>query len=202
MSRPSTFKGRIGRTVAESEPYFDEGPHPDDGAPNVVVVLLDDTGFAQFGCYGSDIDTSNIGALAAEGVQFTNFHVTPLCSPTRASLLTGRSAHAVGMRAVSNFRTGFPNMLGHLTNHAATMAEVLSAEGYATFCLGKWHLAHGAVLGGRSIRSVAVGPRLRPLLRIPGRGDRPVPPRSGVRQPSRGGPGNLRERLSPVGGPG
>ena len=141
MSRPSTFKGRIGRTVAESEPYFDEGPHPDDGAPNVVVVLLDDTGFAQFGCYGSDIDTSNIDALAAEGVQFTNFHVTPLCSPTRASLLTGRSAHAVGMRAVSNFRTGFPNMLGHLTNHAATMAEVLSAEGYATFCLGKWHLA-------------------------------------------------------------
>ena len=80
MSRPSTFKGRIGRTVAESEPYFDEGPHPDDGAPNVVVVLLDDTGFAQFGCYGSDIDTSNIDALAAEGVQLSLIHIS---EPTR-----------------------------------------------------------------------------------------------------------------------
>jgi arylsulfatase A-like enzyme len=157
MSRPSRCEGRIGRTVAESEPYFDEGPHPDDAfggrdsaandsaandsAPNVVVVLLDDTGYAQFGCYGSDIETPNIDALAAGGLQFTNFHATPLCSPTRASLLTGRSAHAVGMRAISNFRTGFPNMLGHISNDAATMAEVLSDDGYATFCVGKWHLA-------------------------------------------------------------
>jgi arylsulfatase A-like enzyme len=105
-------------------------------------VLLDDTGFAQLGCYGSDIDTPNIDALAAGGLQFTNFHVTPLCSPTRASLLTGRAHHhAVGMRAVSNFRTGFPNQLGHISNHAATVAEVLRDEGYATFCVGKWHLA-------------------------------------------------------------
>ncbi len=141
MSRPSRFGGTIGRTVAESTPWFDEPPHPGDAAPNVVVVLLDDTGFAQFGCYGSDIDTPNIDALAGGGLQFTNFHVTPLCSPTRASLLTGRSQHAVGMRAVSNFRTGFPNMLGHISNHAATMAEVLRDAGYATFAVGKWHLA-------------------------------------------------------------
>ncbi len=139
--RPSRFEGTIGRTAAESEPFFDEPPHPGEAAPNVVVVLLDDTGFAQFGCYGSDIDTANIDALAARGLQFTNFHVTPLCSPTRASLLTGRSQHAVGMRAVSNFRTGFPNMLGHISNHAATIAEVLRDEGYATLCTGKWHLA-------------------------------------------------------------
>jgi arylsulfatase len=141
MTRPSRFEGRIGRTVAESEAWFDEPPHPGEGAPNVVVVLLDDTGFAQLGCYGSDIDTANIDALASDGLQFTDFHVTPLCSPTRASLLTGRSQHAVGMRAVSNFRSGFPNMLGHISNHAATMAEVLRDEGYATFCVGKWHLA-------------------------------------------------------------
>jgi arylsulfatase A-like enzyme len=139
--RPSRFEGTIGRTVAESTPFYDEPPHPGDEAPNVVVVLLDDTGFAQFGCYGSDIETPNVDALAARGVQFTNFHVTPLCSPTRASLLTGRSQHAVGMRAVSNFRTGFPNMLGHISNHAATMAEVLRDAGYATFAVGKWHLA-------------------------------------------------------------
>ncbi|MEM9135404.1 MAG: arylsulfatase [Actinomycetota bacterium] len=137
----SGFEGVIGRTLADSQPHFAEPPHPGDDAPNVVVVLLDDTGFAQFGCYGSDIDTPNVDALAAAGVQFTNFHVTPLCSPTRAALLTGRSQHAVGMRGVSNWRTGFPNQLGHISNAAATMAEVLKAEGYTTFCAGKWHLA-------------------------------------------------------------
>jgi arylsulfatase A-like enzyme len=135
------FPGTIGRTLADSEPHFVESPHPGDDAPNVVMVLLDDTGFAQFGCYGSDIDTPSIDALAAGGVQFTNFHVTPLCSPTRAALLTGRSQHAVGMRGVSNWRTGFPHQLGHISNSAATIAEVLQAEGYATFCAGKWHLA-------------------------------------------------------------
>ena len=137
----SEFKGTIGRTLADSEPHFAEPPHPGDDAPNVVIVLLDDTGYAQFGCYGSDIDTPNVDALAAGGVQFTNFHVTPLCSPTRAALLTGRSQHAVGMRGVSNWRTGFPHQLGHISNSAATIAEVLNAEGYATFCAGKWHLA-------------------------------------------------------------
>jgi arylsulfatase len=139
--RASRFDGTVGRTLADSEAWFDEAPHPGENAPNVVVVLLDDTGFAQFGCYGSDIDTPNVDALAAGGLQFTNFHVTPLCSPTRASLLTGRSQHAVGMRSVANFRTGFPNQLGHISNHAATVAEVLKSEGYATFCVGKWHLA-------------------------------------------------------------
>jgi arylsulfatase A-like enzyme len=141
MSRPERFEGRIGRTIADSEPWFDEPPHPGESAPNVVVVLLDDTGFAQLGCYGSDIDTPHIDALAAGGLQFTNFHVTPLCSPTRAALLTGRSHHMAGMRNVSNFRTGFPNMLGHVSSHTATMAEVLHDVGYTTFAVGKWHLA-------------------------------------------------------------
>lgn len=141
MTRPARFDGTIATTVADSVPFFDEPPHPGDGAPNVVIILLDDTGFAQLGCYGSDIDTPHIDALARHGLQFTDFHVTPLCSPTRASLLTGRSQHAVGMRSVANFRTGFPNQLGHITHHAATVAEVLRDEGYATFCVGKWHLA-------------------------------------------------------------
>ena len=135
------FKGRIGRTLPESEPEFIEPRHPGDSVPNVVIVLLDDTGFAQFGCYGSDIDTSHVDKLAANGLQFTNFHVTPLCSPTRAALLTGRSPHAVGLRALSNFNTGFPNQRGHISNHAATIAEHMQASGYATFCVGKWHLA-------------------------------------------------------------
>ena len=136
-----TFEGKIGRTLEDSEAWFPESPHPGEDAPNVIFVLLDDTGFAQFGCYGSEIDTENVNSLAQNGLQFTNFHVTPLCSPTRASLLTGRSQHAVGMRGVSNWQSGFPHQLGHISNHAGTIAEVLSSKGYATFCTGKWHLA-------------------------------------------------------------
>lgn len=141
MKNYGKFEGRIGRTVAESEPWFEEPPHPGEGKPNVVIVLLDDLGFSQLGCYGSNIDTHNMDALAAGGLRYTNFHVTPLCSPTRAALLTGRNHHSVGMRGVSNFNTGFPHMTGHISNHAATVAEVLQAEGYATFAVGKWHLA-------------------------------------------------------------
>jgi arylsulfatase A-like enzyme len=139
--RTERFEGTIGRTLAESTPFFDTPPDPGPDAPDVLVILLDDTGFAQLGCFGSDIDTPHIDALAADGIQFTNFHVTPLCSPTRAALLTGRSHHDAGMRGLSNFRTGFPHMLGHVSHRTATMAEVLSDAGYATFAVGKWHLA-------------------------------------------------------------
>lgn len=134
------IEGEIGRTHAESTPWWPTPPHPGDDAPDVIVVLLDDLGFAQLGCYGSDIETPNIDRLAAGGLRFTNFHVTPLCSPTRAALLTGRNHHEVGMRAISNFSSGYPHMRGHITDHAATVAEVLRDEGYATFAVGKWHL--------------------------------------------------------------
>lgn len=139
--RTERFEGTIGRTLAESAPWFEELPNPGDDAPNIVMVLLDDVGFAQFGCFGSTIDTPNIDALAAGGLQFTNFHVTPLCSPTRAALLTGRGQHMAGMRSVSNFRSGFPSLLGHVSTKTATVAEVLRDQGYATFAVGKWHLA-------------------------------------------------------------
>ena len=141
MTHHGDFQGTIGRTVADSEPHWPEPPHPGEDAPNVVVVLFDDLGFAQLSCYGSTLSTPHCDALAANGLRYTNFHVTPLCSPTRAALLTGRNHHAVGMRAVSNFNTGFPHMTGHISNRAATMAEVLGNAGYATFCVGKWHLA-------------------------------------------------------------
>ena len=134
------FGGTIGRIQAESEPWWPPAPDPGPDAPNVVVVLLDDLGFSHFGCFGSDIDTPNIDRLAASGLRFSNFHVTPLCSPTRAALLTGRNHHSVGMRAVANFDTGYPHMRGHISNHAATAAEVLRDSGYTTFALGKWHL--------------------------------------------------------------
>lgn len=134
------FEGIIGRTVADSTPSWTSRPVPNASAPNVVVVLIDDLGFSHFGCYGSSIATPSIDALAAGGLRYTNFHVTPLCSPTRAALLTGRNHHEVGMRSLSNFNTGFTNMRGAVSTSAATMAEVLRDAGYATFAVGKWHL--------------------------------------------------------------
>ncbi|MFN8024669.1 MAG: arylsulfatase [Acidimicrobiales bacterium] len=136
------FGGTVGTTAAESTPWWAPRPTPPDGAPNVVVVVLDDTGFAHLGCFGSDIETPNIDRLAAGGLRFTNFHTTALCSPTRASLLSGRNHHSVGMRFLSNTDTGFSNCRGVISPRAGTLAEVLQANGYATFALGKWHLAN------------------------------------------------------------
>ncbi len=140
MKSYERFDGVINRTQADSTPWWPTPPHPGENAPNVVVILLDDTGFSHFGCYGSDLATPAIDRLAAGGLRYTNFHVTPLCSPTRASLLTGRNHHSVGMRALSNFDSGYPHLRGHISNHAATVAEVLRDEGFATFAVGKWHL--------------------------------------------------------------
>jgi arylsulfatase len=105
------------------------------------MIVLDDVGFAHFGSYGSTLRTPNIDRLAAGGLRFTGFHTTALCSPTRACLLTGRNHHAVGMRGVSNWNTGFPHMRGGITPRAATLPELLRDHGYATFATGKWHLA-------------------------------------------------------------
>jgi arylsulfatase A-like enzyme len=135
------FGGRIGRTVAESEPWWPEPVRPPGDAPNVIMVVLDDTGFAHLGCYGSTIDTPNIDRLAAGGLRYTNFHTTALCSPSRACLLTGRNHHAVGMRGVSNWDPGFPHLRGGITPRAATIAQLLNDHGYATYAVGKWHLA-------------------------------------------------------------
>jgi arylsulfatase len=134
------FEGVIGRTVSESTPWWPEPALP-KGVPDVVLIVLDDTGFSHFGCYGSTIETPAVNALADAGLRYTGFHTTALCSPTRACLLTGRNHHAVRMRAISNMDTGFPNMRGALPRSAATLAEILRDRGYATFATGKWHLA-------------------------------------------------------------
>jgi arylsulfatase len=136
------FRGTVATTAAESTPWWAPRPTAPEGAPNVVLVVLDDTGFAHLGCYGSDIDTPHIDRLAAGGLRFTNFHTTALCSPTRASLLSGRNHHSVGMRFLSNADTGFSNCRGAISPRAGTVAEVLQSNGYATFALGKWHLAN------------------------------------------------------------
>lgn len=136
------FGGRIGMTAAESEPWWPARKQAPDGAPNVVIIALDDTGFAHLGCYGSDIDTPAIDRLAGGGLRYNNFHTTALCSPTRACLLTGRNHHSVGMRFLSNVDTGFSNCRGFISNKAATLAEMLRDVGYNTYALGKWHLAN------------------------------------------------------------
>ena len=135
------FEGTIAREVSDSTPWWPEPNVPPPGTPSIVVILLDDTGFAHLNCFGSLIDTPNFDRLAARGLRYNNFHTTALCSPSRACLLTGRNHHSVGMRAVSNFDTGFPNMRGRIAHSAATISELLQENGWSTFCVGKWHLA-------------------------------------------------------------
>jgi arylsulfatase A-like enzyme len=135
----TTIEGH-GRTQAESTPWWPTPPHPGDDAPDVVVVLLDDLGFAQLGCYGSDIETPNIDRLAAGGCASPTSTSRRCARPRAPRCSPGRNHHEVGMRAISNFSSGYPHMRGHISDHAATVAEVLRDEGYATFAVGKWHL--------------------------------------------------------------
>ena len=114
---------------------------PRQSKPNVIFIVLDDVGFADLGCYGSEISTPNIDRLAAGGLRYNNFHTTALCSPSRAALLTGRNHHTVGMRAISNMISAEENTRGKVTRKAAMLPEILRDEGYNTFALGKWHLA-------------------------------------------------------------
>jgi arylsulfatase A-like enzyme len=141
MPVDAEFQGTIGRTFADSTPHWPEPVRARKGAPNIVYVLYDDLGFSDFGCFGSEISTPTVDRLAAEGLRYTNFHVTPLCSPTRACLLTGRNHHSTGMGMVPNFSIGYPGYRGQLNASTATIGEMAQEQGYTTLGVGKWHLS-------------------------------------------------------------
>ncbi len=140
MGTTTEFGGVIGRTIQESTPSYPERALPPEGAPNVIYIVLDDTGFAHLGCYGSDIETPNMDRLAEGGLRYNNFHTTALCSPTRACLLTGRNHHSVGVGRITELNAGYPGYYGYATERAANIAEILRLHGYNTFASGKWHL--------------------------------------------------------------
>ncbi len=129
-----TGEGSVGRTVADSRPWWP--PRPSERRPNVVVIVLDDVGFAQLGCYGASTATPNMDALAERGLRYTTS--TPRrCVPTRASLLTGRNHHAVGMGFLAAFDTGFPSYRGRVSSRGrGDIGELLRDAGYDTYAVG------------------------------------------------------------------
>jgi arylsulfatase A-like enzyme len=134
------WQGRIGRTLATSTPWWRPRTTAPEGAPNVVVILLDDLGFSDFGCYGSEIRTPNIDALAAGGLRFTGYTTVPMCTPARAALLTGKDPHSVGCGWLTHNNPGFPGyQAGEISPDAPTLPELLRQGGWSTYGVGKWH---------------------------------------------------------------
>src|SRR4051812_40821210 len=140
MEYEGPFGGVVGRYHWESAPWWPPEDRAPGGAPNVMVVVLDDVGFAQLGCFGSDLDTPNIDALAANGLRYNRFHVTAMCSPTRASVLTGRNHHAVGFGFLADLPMAYAGYTCRVPPSAAPLPRVLRDAGWNTMAIGKWHL--------------------------------------------------------------
>ncbi|HEV3282860.1 MAG TPA: arylsulfatase [Solirubrobacteraceae bacterium] len=140
MTKP--FKGTINVDIRDSEPDWEpfEPPRAPDGAPNVLYIVLDDVGFAALGCYGGPVDTPNIDRIAEQGLRYTQWHTTALCSPTRSCLLTGRNHTRNSMACITEAAIGFPNASGTIPPENGTLSEILGEVGWNTYMVGKWHL--------------------------------------------------------------
>lgn len=140
---PKAFSGKINLTFKGSEPVKSQLKLPETyglgDAPNIFLVLIDDVGYGQFSSFGGAIPTPTMDRVAKNGLQYTQFHTTALCSPTRAALLTGRNHHSVGTGVIGELGTGFPGYSGEIPNSAATFAKILQEYGYATAWFGKNH---------------------------------------------------------------
>ena len=136
----TTFPGVIERTADKSEPAWPEPLRANENAPNVLFIVLDDTGFGQLGCYGSPIETPNLDSLAADGLAYSNMHTTALCSPSRSCMLTGRNHHSNNMACITEGSTGYPGYNGYIPFENGFLSEILLQHGYNTYAIGKWHL--------------------------------------------------------------
>ena len=140
--RREAFAGVANRTLDGSKPDWNliGHPTPPEGAPNVLLILIDDAGFGNPSTFGGPIQTPNYTRVAEGGLKYNRFHVTALCSPTRAALLTGRNNHAVGFGSVGEFAGGFPGYSATLPRDCAPLPRILRDNGYSTSAYGKWHL--------------------------------------------------------------
>jgi Sulfatase len=136
---PEPFDGKIGETYADSSPSKPVILDAPDGAPNILVVMLDDTGFGHASTFGGPVNTPTLRRLADEGLRYNRFHTTALCSPTRAALLTGRNHHSAHTGTIMELATGYPGYDGAIGRDTATVAETLRVRGYNTAAFGKWH---------------------------------------------------------------
>lgn len=136
----AAFPGVIGRTTDESSPAWPQPVRAVPRSPNVLMIVLDDVGFGQLGCYGSPIATPNFDALATSGLRYTNMHTTALCSPSRSCIVTGRNHHSNGMAAITELASGYPGYNGVVPFENGFLSEMLLGHGYSTFMVGKWHL--------------------------------------------------------------
>jgi arylsulfatase len=136
---PQKFEGKIGRNTAQSTPYWPARVVPPKGAPNVLLIMTDDTGFGVSSTFGGVIPSPTLDKIAAMGLRYTNFNSTALCSPTRAAIITGRNHHSVGFGVVAEQATGYPGYDSFIPRDKATIGRILKDHGYWTSWFGKDH---------------------------------------------------------------
>ena len=134
------FTGRVDRLLENAEPRRLQARQAPRRAPNILLVMLDDVGFGSFSSFGGPVDAPGFQSVADRGLLYNQFHTTALCSPTRATLLTGRQHHSVHMGGITEIANSFPGYDSQIPLEAASVAQILQMSGYGTSCFGKWHL--------------------------------------------------------------